>query len=128
MANITTIRSDKSFLSEDVRHCFMRQVEKKGHCHSDKRVRFFPKEVFCEDVNDEKTFFVPTIPLKKNAGKQKNPTPVWMCDFSYKQKVKIMRYAEKKGLKMNFRDFFKLPISKTSNEREEYIIEEICQN
>ena len=57
--HITTVKSDKCLLSE-IRDLFIGTTLSKDHEHTDRRVYFYPDEVFCvEDKDGEKIFFIP---------------------------------------------------------------------
>ena len=118
--HITTLKPDKCLLSE-VRDLFVGSVSTNGHEHTDRRVYFFPEEVFSIADNDGNVmFFVPIIPLNGKNEMEKRTVPIWECNFYPHHKSEIIMYGEKNGLEILYKHFEKPQISITYAERLEY--------
>jgi len=118
--HITMVKPDKCMLSE-IRDLFIGRIQTAQHEHTDRRVYFYPDEVFVvEDKNGEKIFFVPVVPLNGKGRPEKRPIPIFMCDFSGHHKTEIIKYGDINGIKILYKHFSKPQISISYVERLEY--------
>jgi hypothetical protein len=117
--HITEFKSDKVLLSDVPCLCIGSLITKSGHEFSDKRVFFYPDEVYSGEDGKCEIFFVPAIPVNGSSNPEKIPVPIFMLKFSPHQKREIISYGEINGLKILMKHFHKPKITMTYEERGE---------
>jgi len=109
--HVTKVRGDKCLFADVPCLCVGSNVTSNGHEFSDKRVFFYPDEVFIGEEDDKnKIFFVPVIPVNANIP-ESVPLPIFMLELSDHHKMEIITYGLKNGFEIKESDFIKLQVA-----------------
>lgn len=114
--HITTVKNDKCLLSDVPCLCIGKTKTTSGHEYSDKKVFYFPDEVFLSKDSNKKIFLIPIIPMNTDEP-NRVPIPIFMLNFTNKQIDEIIYGAKILGIEIDKRYFNKPKITIAYEER-----------